>query len=110
VLDVRDEDDVSPVPSVGNTSPAASLHPTCDLGRSNPRSTRDWICSSVTDDVSHTGLGSGSVGFSIFAYSNPTLLNLKVTSDFTRMRGHGGGGSKLGGALASRSTARRQQP
>jgi hypothetical protein len=34
------------------------------------------------------------------------LLDLKVTRDFTRMRGHGGGRSKLGGALAYLSTAR----
>jgi hypothetical protein len=44
------------------------------------------------------------------ASSNPMLWDLKVTSDFTRMRGRGGGGSKLGGALASLSTARWQQP
>jgi hypothetical protein len=34
------------------------------------------------------------------ASSNPMHLDLKVTSDFTRMRGRDGGGYKLGGALA----------
>jgi hypothetical protein len=72
--------------------------------------TKDWICSSVTVDVSQTVLESGIVGFSILASLNLMLLDLKVTSDFTRMLGHGGGESKLGGALASLSTARRQQP
>jgi hypothetical protein len=38
------------------------------------------------------------------------LLDLKVTSDFTHMKGRGGGGYKLSGALASLSMARRQQP
>jgi hypothetical protein len=38
------------------------------------------------------------------------LLDLKVTSDFTCLRGRSGGESKLGGALAFLSTARRQQP
>jgi hypothetical protein len=98
---------VSPVPSVGNASPAASLHATCDLGRSNPWSTSDWIYSSVTVDVSQIVLGSGIAGFSILACSNLMLLDLKITSDFTRMRGRSGGGSKLGGALTSLSTARR---
>jgi hypothetical protein len=96
---------VSPVPSVGNASPVVGLHATYDLGRSSPRSTSDWICSSVTIDVSQTVLRSGIAGFSILASSNLMLLDLKVTSDFTRMRGRGGGGSKLGGALTSLSTA-----
>jgi hypothetical protein len=55
-------------------------------------------------------LGSGIVGFSILASPNPMLLDLKVTSNFTHMRGRGGGGSKLSGALASLSTAQWQQP
>jgi hypothetical protein len=38
---VREEDMVSLVPSVGNASPAAGLHPTCDLGHSRTRSTSD---------------------------------------------------------------------
>jgi hypothetical protein len=29
------------VPSVGNTSPAVGLHPTCDLGCNSPQSTSD---------------------------------------------------------------------
>jgi hypothetical protein len=47
-LDVREEDAVSPVPSVGNSLPTADLKPTFDLGLSSPRSASDWICSSVT--------------------------------------------------------------
>jgi hypothetical protein len=45
-------------------------------------------------------LGSGIVGFSILSSSNLVHLDLKVTSDLVRMRERGGGGSKLGGALA----------
>jgi hypothetical protein len=35
--------------------------------------------------------------FSIFPSSKPMHLDLKVTSDLVRMRGHGGGRTKLGG-------------
>jgi hypothetical protein len=38
---VHDEDDGFAGATVGNASPAAGLHPTCDLGRSSPRSTSD---------------------------------------------------------------------
>jgi hypothetical protein len=44
-------------------------------------------------------LGSGIAGFTILPSLNPTLLDLKVNSDFTRMRGRSGGGSKLGSEL-----------
>jgi hypothetical protein len=98
------------VPLVGNATPSADLHATCNLGRSSPRSTSDWIYSSVTVDVSQIVLGLGIAAFSILASSNPMVLDLKVTSDFTRMRGCGGGGSNLGGALAFLSTDRRRQP
>jgi hypothetical protein len=91
---------VSPVPSVGNSSPAAGLQPTCDLGLSNPRSASDWICSSVTVDASQTVHGSGMGAFSILPSSKPVHLDLKVTSDLVRMRGSGDGGPKLGGAAA----------
>jgi hypothetical protein len=106
---VRDEDDCL-VGALGrNASPTAGLHLTCELGRSSLRSTSDCMCSSVTVDGSQTVLGSGIVGFSILPSSNPMLMDLKVTNDFTCMRGCCDGGSKLDGALTSLNTARRRQ-
>jgi hypothetical protein len=49
---------VTLVPSVRNSSPAAGLQPTCDLGLSSSLSASDWIYSSVTEDVSQTVGGS----------------------------------------------------
>jgi hypothetical protein len=89
---------VSPVPSVGNSSPAAGLQPTCDLGLSSPRSASNWICSSVTVDASQTVHGSGTGAFSILPSSKPVHLDLKVMGDLVRMRGRGDSGPKLGGA------------
>jgi hypothetical protein len=89
---------VSPVPSVGNSSPGAGLQLTCDLGLSNPRSASDWICSSITVDVSQTVRGSGTGAFSIFSSSKPVDLDLKSRRDLVRMRGRRGGRPKLGGA------------
>jgi hypothetical protein len=55
-------------------------------------------------------LGSGIDGFSILPSSNPMHLDLKVINDLVRMRGRGGSGSKLGGALAFLCTAWWRQP
>jgi hypothetical protein len=51
-------------------------------------------------DVSQTVLGSGMGAFSILPSSKPEHLDLKVTSDLVRMRGHGGGRPKLDGVAA----------
>jgi hypothetical protein len=80
---------VSTVPSVGNSSPAAGLQPTCALGLSSPQSASDWIYSSVTVDVSQTVLGSGMGAFSILPSSKPVHLDQKVMSDLVHMRGNG---------------------
>jgi hypothetical protein len=91
---------VSPVPSIGNSSPAADLQPTYALGLNSPWSANNWIYSLVTVDVSQTVLGSGMATFSILPSSKPVHLDLKVTSDLVRMHVHGGGRPKLGGAVA----------
>jgi hypothetical protein len=61
-------------------------------------------------DVFQTVRGSGMGAFSIFYSSKPVDLDLKSTRDLVRMRGRGGGEPKLGGALFSLNTARRQNP
>jgi hypothetical protein len=45
-------------------------------------------------------LRSGMVAFSILPSSKPVPLDLKVTSDSVRMRGHGGDRPKLSGPVA----------
>jgi hypothetical protein len=59
------------------------------LGLSNSRS-------SAAVDSSQTVSGSGTGAFSIFPSSKPMDLDLNITRDLVRMRGHGGGGPKLG--------------
>jgi hypothetical protein len=76
---------VLPVPSVGNSSPVASLHRTSALGLSNPRVAKARICSSVTKDGSQTVCGGRIGTSSIFSSSNPIDLDLNTTRVFVRM-------------------------
>jgi hypothetical protein len=59
---------VSPVPSIGNSSPAAGLKPTCALGLSSAVRQRLNLLFSHRD-VSQTVLGSGIATFSILPSS-----------------------------------------
>jgi hypothetical protein len=79
---------VSLVPSVGNTSLAASLQPTSYLGFSRPHVAKLWICSSTTVNGSQMLYGGGVRSGAISSSSTPVDLALNTTSDFVHMRWH----------------------
>jgi hypothetical protein len=99
----------TPVPLVGNASPAADVHATSALGLNNPRVAKAWIYSSVTTDDSHMVADTSTCAGSIFSSSTPVdlALNTPLVSSFACESAQCGG-PKNGGATNLAGAVERQ--